>query len=616
MGGQPLRFGEYELDPGNGELRRAGQIVELHARPLRLLHHLVEHRDRFVSKAELLDVGWPNTVVAESSLSVAIREVREALGDDGAQQRYIRTLKGRGFRYVAEVDYPNDHALANPQSPETRRGRRASWWAAGGAFLVSAALYAWVSSQRVSPSAPTSLMVLPLEDMSPAADHAYIARGMTEELIDRLAGVDGLEVMGRRSGDVALGTGWDIPRIGRKVGVSKVIEGSVRRSGERVRVTIQLINAANGFHEWSNTYERSFADVLELQEEIADSVAKALKLAINERRKPTDSPRAWEELQLGWASFHDDWREASIRRAINHFDRAIAIDPDFALPHSRRAQTLQSLCLLGYADCGVVLPRAWVAVERALELDPQLGTAHNTRGRLLEAQYDWARAEQAHRRAASLNGVNSYSLVSLLIATGRVEEGLEILDRTELERSVLNPYWMGAKARTQLLLGLDPESALELLEEVAVLQPDRLALRRDLFLAILRLGRDLNALQHLALEYPAVERDIRAAYSRAGWPAVYSVVLRNVKNEHGPCGDFDVAFLAFLKLELLDIAGTLDCLEQRFQENRLQTSLLFQAAPLWDPLRNQPRFQALMDQMNLTPWSGLRKPVPGTREAR
>ncbi len=226
-------FGPFELDERGCELSRAGFPVVIHATPLRLLIYLIEHRDHTVSKTELLDCVWPDSFVGENALTTAICELRRALDDDGASQHRIRTERGRGYRFIAAVEEYTAPLCSSPI---------------------------------------TTVAVLPFVDMSRDGDQDYLADGLTEELIHSLAKVHLLQVVSRTSAFAFKCKPEDVRSIASELQAGSIVEGSVRTSHKRARVTAQLIRAADGYHLWSQTYDRPLDDVLALEEEIAQEI--------------------------------------------------------------------------------------------------------------------------------------------------------------------------------------------------------------------------------------------------------------------------------------------------------------------------------------------------------
>jgi TolB-like protein len=242
-----IRFPPFELDAEHAMLYRRGHPIDIHATPMRLLVYLAQHRSRIVPKSELLAHVWSDAVVSETVVSSALNELRRALNDDGALQKVIRTERGRGYQFVGEnqkhpVPSHSDDSLDQPN-------------------LVSIA-------------------VLPFIDMSADRDHGHIADGLTEEITNELVHVDGIRVAARTSCFVFKETAMDIREIGTVMGVEAAIEGSIRTQADRVRVCAQLVRTSDGFHLWSNIFERDASNIIGVEIEIAESVASALKVEL------------------------------------------------------------------------------------------------------------------------------------------------------------------------------------------------------------------------------------------------------------------------------------------------------------------------------------------------
>jgi TolB-like protein len=241
-------FNSFELDECPCELLEEGQPVAIHATPLRLLVYLVENRGRAIPKHELLDRVWPDSYVSENALTSALYEIRHALGDDGARQRVIRTERGRGYRFIAAV---TERVRNRPESVST------------------------------------AIAVLPFIDMSPARDQDYLADGLTEELTYELSKLDFLQVVSRTSVFAFKNRLEDVRKIGIELGAGTVVEGSVRTGGDCLRVTVQAIRAVDGCHLWSERYDRKLEDVLEVQGDIARTIARTLEVRLLEDRRDT-----------------------------------------------------------------------------------------------------------------------------------------------------------------------------------------------------------------------------------------------------------------------------------------------------------------------------------------
>jgi TolB-like protein len=238
-----IRFPPFALDLERSVLCRDAGAIEIHATPLRLLIYLVQNRDRMVSKSELLDHVWSDALVSEAAVSSAVNELRRVLGDSGACQAAIRTERGRGYRFVADIE-----CTSGDEPLERGTGR----------------------SDRVA------VAVLPFVDMSPDRDQEYLADGIAEEIINELVHIHGLLVVARTSSFAFKNTALDIREIGASMGVAAVVEGSVRKENEKLRVSAQLIRTSDGIHLWSETFDHTLGNVLDVETKIAESVALAL----------------------------------------------------------------------------------------------------------------------------------------------------------------------------------------------------------------------------------------------------------------------------------------------------------------------------------------------------
>ena len=316
-----FRFGGYVLDPERRELTRGVEVIAIGPQVFDLLAHLVRNRERVVSKDDLLDAVWGGRIVSESTLTSHINAVRKAIGDSGEEQRLIRTIARKGFRFVADVT--ETRSPDEPISP------------------VSG------TSARDEPSAPTlpdkpSVAVLPFQNMSGDAEQEYFADGVVEDIITALSRIRWLFVIARNSSFTYKGRAVDVKQVGRELGVGYVLEGSVRKAMNRVRITGQLIDATTGAHLWAERFEGTLDDIFELQDQIAASVVGAmapqLERAEIERaqRMSTTSLNAYDCYLRGLAKLHQGSREA-ISEALQRFGQAIELDPEFASAYGMAA---------------------------------------------------------------------------------------------------------------------------------------------------------------------------------------------------------------------------------------------------------------------------------------
>ncbi len=314
-------FREYALDPDRRELTRHAEAVAIGPKVFDLLLYLVQNREHVVSKDDLLGVVWSGRIVSESTLTSHINAVRKAIGDSGEEQRLIRTIARKGFRFVGEVREAScNHASRSIGAAEAD--------AASAPVLIL-------------PDSP-SIAALPFQNWSGDPEQEYFADGVVEDIITALSRVRWLFVISRNSSFTYKGRAVDVKQVGRELGVRYVMEGSVRKAANRVRITGQLIDAATGVHLWADHFEGSLDDIFALQDQVAERVVGAImpKLERAEieraKRKPTESLHAYDYYLRGMASFHRGTKEL-IGEALRLFYKAIELDPDFASAYAMAA---------------------------------------------------------------------------------------------------------------------------------------------------------------------------------------------------------------------------------------------------------------------------------------
>jgi len=388
-------FEDFELDTDRRELYRGSSPVPVEPKVFDLLVYVIENRERVVSKDDLLDAVWAGRIVSESTLTSHINAVRKAIGDSGEEQRLVRTLARKGFRFVGDVKETSD-GRASPGTSTAKPDEAAA-------------------PVLVLPDSP-SIAALPFQNWSSDPEQEYFADGVVEDIITALSRIRWLFVIARNSSFTYKGRAVDVKQVGRELGVRYVLEGSVRKAANRVRITGQLIDATTGTHLWADRFEGKLDDLFALQDQVATSVVGAigpqLERAEIERamRKPTESLDAYDYYLRGMANFHQGSRQA-IDEALPLFHRAFELDPRFAsafgmaaschywrkmnnwmndrLPELAEGARLASRAVeLGANDAvaltrgghslahfGGDLDRGIAAVDRALVLDPNLSAA-------------------------------------------------------------------------------------------------------------------------------------------------------------------------------------------------------------------------------------------------
>jgi len=467
-----FRIGDWRVEPALDEISQGGETVKLEPRSMRVLVCLAEHPGEVVSVELLLNTVWKDVVVTQDSVYQAIAGLRRALRDDPKEPGFIANVPRRGYRLIAPVGPPDKEAPThapprhessahvNATAPEmpaptytqlapalfpadggSPTKRILSW---GVGTLIALALVAMLIGPRLwrQPNSTTkppaaSIAVLPFLDLSEHHDQGYFSDGLAEELIDMLAQVDELRVPSHTSSFSFAGTTNDIEVIARRLRVTHVLEGSVRRMNDRIRVTAQLIRADDGYHLWSNTYDRDLNDIFEVQDEIAASVVSALKLRLVPNQHVVNAHRT-ENVQaymLYLAGRQNYYMGPDFQRAIGAFREATVLDPRYAAAYAGLAEAM------GYSsdaaqDSGPVLEQALQAANKAIELGPDLAEGYAARGLLRTVWlWDWTGARADIEKALALDpgSAPGHRRRGMLLAqTGLLAEGIAEL-RTACE---------------------------------------------------------------------------------------------------------------------------------------------------------------------------------------
>ena len=429
-----VRFGTYEVSLQSGEVRKSGLRIRVQQQPLKLLEILLEHPGELVSREELCRRVWPNEGFGDfdQALNIAVAKLRTALGDSAENPRFIETLSKRGYRFIADVSVVQADARPKPRQVDAIPGateveqtglavaaapQRRLWtklWSVALLGLVlGLSLIAWfVSRSRAgAPAGIRSLAVLPLENLSGDPAQNYFADGMTDQLITDLAQISALRVISRTSAMVYRDAHKPLPQIARELNVDAVVEGSVLRSGHKVRITAQLIEAATDKHLWSQSYEGDLRDTLAVQNNVARAIADQIRISLTPREQAAlknvvvVNPDAYESYLKG-RYFWNKRTADGLRVALAYFNQAIAQDPKYAPSYSGLADTYALMGDWQYATLPPkeASPKAKAAAIKALELDSGLGEAHNSLAFVLDG-YDWDfdAAGNEFRRALELN---------------------------------------------------------------------------------------------------------------------------------------------------------------------------------------------------------------------
>jgi TolB-like protein/DNA-binding winged helix-turn-helix (wHTH) protein/tetratricopeptide (TPR) repeat protein len=611
--GQGFRLEGLRIEPPTGEVAGPGGREQLDPKVMAVLVTLAGRAGRVVTREELLSQVWPGAVVSDDALTRCIYELRRHLSQAGGDERYkamLDTLPKRGYRLNVTVS-PPEEAGTKPAPPAARPR-----WPVAGALLVAGAVaaVAWWGIREKAPAPPNSIAVLPFADMSAEGDQRYFSDGISEEILNRLVQSSDLRVISRTSSFTFRDADADIPEIAEKLDVSHVLEGSVRRSGDRVRITAQLISAATNAHVWSDTYDRSLGDIFSVQDDIAAEVAAALDASLSGTqapRPPPPKPEAYERYLQG-RFFYDRRAPGDLELMKQYLEEAVEIDPRFARAWAELAGAYRLLVFEHPDGAATWHPKHGAAARQAVELDPGLPAAH-----LRLAQYYWMSEDAARgnahfdraqeldpnnvlllsvsagqalkegdrelglefqRRALArdpLSAVQHKNMSFYLGATGQYEEALAELRVAEDLGSTMAPVDYAERVRLLVLLG-----RLDQAPEVVPQIPE--GDFRDFALALLYQapGREAEAdaaLQRLADRPPNTEEPLLAeAYAQRG-----------------------MTDLAFESLWRIREAFPRDDIPDRNQAYGLQQKLF--GSPLLRPMESDPRWKAFLADLDGSP---------------
>ena len=397
-----LRFSNLELDVPRYELRRNGQVVKLERIPMDLLVFLVEQHGRLVTREEIIQKIWGKDVFVdtENAINTAVRKIRQALKDDPANPQFVERVPGKGYRFIGEVTALDPAVTVATKSQSGKR---------------------------------SSIAVLPFTNLSSDPADEFYSDGTSEEIINALSKLEGLQVAARTSSFSFKGRAVEIREIAHKLGVATVLEGSVRKAGDRIRITVQLVNVADGFHLWSERYDREMEDIFAVQDEIARSIAERLRVTLKGAHEPlvkagTGNLEAYQFYLKGRALAYQ--RGQGLQRGMEYLKRAVALDAKYALAWAELATACIPLPWYGFMPPQAIFPQAREAAITAIKLDPSLAEAHVALGYVFAlCDWKWTNAEREFLRALELNpryvlGLDLYGIWYLQAVCGRFEEGL------------------------------------------------------------------------------------------------------------------------------------------------------------------------------------------------
>ncbi|HEX4973268.1 MAG TPA: winged helix-turn-helix domain-containing protein [Steroidobacteraceae bacterium] len=599
-------FGDFRLDAGRRLLSHRSQgAIPITSRAFDTLLHLVRNPGRLIPKRELMDAVWGDAVVEENNLTQTISTLRQLLGERPDDHRYIVTVSGRGYRFIAGLDAPA--TVAAPPAPSKRRSIIA---AAIAGLAVAVGIAALLSARFTAKPRIESIAVLPFKPVVRESSDPALELGMADTLIARLGNGGGLIVRPLSSVRKYTPLEQDALVAGRELGVDAVLEGSIQRSGEVLRVTARLLRVSDGSSIWADRIDQPWTTLFDMQDRLAEQVAAALALRLsNEARRQltyrhTQNPDAYRSYLLGRYHFLK-LIPPEIDKSLEYFTRAIEQDPQYALPHEGLAEAYRALTITGDRRPSEVMPQGKAAALRAIELDDRLDSAWASLC-FIQVWWDWnwPAAERSCKRAIEINpnGADGHRAYAVLLSDlGRHEQAIVEARRA----SELDPLALITNAIEGHVLhyaGRDDEAVTKLR---ATQELDANFWITHLFLGKVHLAR--NELPEALAEFEkarALSADNSEAVSMVGYTlarsgdprgakAVLAELLERSTQHYVP--PFNIAMLYN---GLGDADNTFSWLDKAYADRDVRLTFL-KIEKKWDPLRADERFAALAKRMKL-----------------
>lgn len=625
-----LRFGIYELDLKNGELRKAGQRLKLQPQPFKVLAILAGSAGETVSREEIQRQVWGKELFVdfERGLNVCIQQIRGALNDDADAPRYIETLPKRGYRFlvpVEKLDTPAQTAPAaavsqqTPAVPSTRAnaGRFRFGIALVSTLLVLSTLLYFAKSSnrfpfRTAAKSIRSVAVLPFDNFSDDPEQQYFADGMTEALIAELGQIRDLRVPSRTSVMLYKRANKPLRQIARELNVDALVEGSVKRSGDRLELTVQLLDGTQDRHLWGGTFDRDSRDVLALQHELARAITGELRISFGSTEPPHSKGAAPVNAEAYAAYLHGRyyWYKRTMegfQKSIQYYEQAVAADPNYAPAYAGLAD---AYALLGSSpNDGLppneAMPKAKAAAQKALQLDDGLAEAHASFAYInMVYEWNWASAEKEFKRAIEINpnyaGAHEW-YAEFLAARGRESEALSEMKRARDADPLL--VLMHAAVAEALYYSRRYDDVISQCQQTLELDPDYPIAHFHLGRAYMAKNMYPQAIaeyqkaQATLGETPAIVMAIGYANAKSGNRAAARKALEELqaqsKRRYVPALYFGAIYIG-----LGDTDAGMSWLEKAYQEHS-DYLIYLNVDPMADLLRSNPRFQAVLRKIGI-----------------
>ncbi|HUK92060.1 MAG TPA: tetratricopeptide repeat protein [Blastocatellia bacterium] len=638
------QFGPFLIDSAKRLLLRDGEAVSLSPKAFDTLLVLVQHQGEVLEKDRLMELIWPDSQVEEANLALHISALRKALGESPSEKRFIVTVPGRGYRFQAEVSEAGngneDYDLVVgryqrrtvtieqdelPTAPEPAALpifpaplAQANWRKRGLAGLIALVVIAglviglrgWLGKGSVGPhpnARLTSLAVVPFKQLGPAGDD-YLGVGIADSLITRLSNLHEIKVRPTSSVLKYSDTSAPPSQIGRELSVESVLEGTIMRAGESVRVTIQLIRVDDGAPVWAQQFDDKFTSIFSIEDSIADKIADSLavKLTGEERgaltRRYTGSNEAYQLYLKGRYQFNKRTPD-TIHQAIEFFRQATQTDPSYALAFTGLSDAYATLPITSDAPPKEAFSKAKEAVTQALKLDDGLAEAHTSAGYIeFYSDWDWKTAEDHLKRAIQINPnypLAHFYYAVLLSCAGRFAEALPEANRA-LELDPVSVSFIALTGQFQYEAG-QYDQAIQQVQRAFAIEPNFWIAHIVLGKVYIQKRMSAEAIEELqkALKYSGGNTEAIAlmgfTYALSGDGAQAEKQIDDLK-EMAKQRYVPASNIAMIYTGLGDRATALDWLEKAYNDRDVHVALI-KVVPNWDSLRHEPRFIALVDRL-------------------
>jgi DNA-binding winged helix-turn-helix (wHTH) protein/TolB-like protein/Tfp pilus assembly protein PilF len=616
-------FGDFVVDCENFRVLKGGKILTLTPRAFDVLIYLIRHSERVVEKKELFDQVWRDTIVTDNALTKVVKELRHVLADDVNEPKYIETVPKRGYHFIAPVtesEVASVSGVNNAHLPQSTSSRFVTSSRVLGLFIVGLVLVlvvtAWLVSRRrnpqVSSSPIRSIAVLPFRPLNAESRDESLEMGMTETLITRLSSLKQVVVRPMSAVRKYTDPQQDSVKAGQDIQVEAVVDGSIQKAGERVRVTTRLIDVRDGMTIWSEQFDENFTDIFKVQDSISQKIADALTIHLSRQeqaqlvKRYTNSPEAYQLYLQGnliWHSRRQNWFEQS----MVYYQRALEKDPNFALAHVAIADCYISLSGNRKISAQEAELKARPAIMKALEIDNELALAHNALAELkYQYEFDWNTAEKEFKRALELNPNVAWIHQAygwFLMSEGRFAEAAVEMDKSrELDPSSIAT----SSARGRLYYySRQYDQALRHFQNILAVEPDNSVIYSLLFATYAQKEMYAEAVETFlkmgsihGAPAEQIER-VREVFRTSGWRG-FNLRRLQIMKDAAKTEYVEPGQLAYLYTRLGMKDEALTELERAVADRDIFI-LQLKIDPAFDSLRDDPRYAQLLRRIGLEP---------------